>query len=102
MATRAHRIDDWAFSSADRLFLDANVWIFLRDPAGDPSNSTVRIYLAAYERALAAESQLFTDMTVLCEVVNRILKLQHERDHRFGLADAEWKRYRQSEEYGYA
>lgn len=102
MATRAHRIDEWEFSSADRLFLDANVWIFLFDPFDEPANATIKIYTTAYKRARAAGSQLFTDMTVLCEVVNRNLKLQHELDHRFGIADAAWKRYRQSEEYGYA
>ena len=96
------RPDQYDFQEGDALFFDTNIWLFLLDPFGDPSDSRIVAYSAAYKRILKARCALFTDDTVVGEFINRALKLGHEADIRHGLADPSWKRYRTSDEFGYS
>ena len=66
-------VRDYAFTEEDRLLLDANVWLSIYGP--DP---TARRRSTAYQRAFrrmrTARSQLFTDVLVLSEFINRFAR----------------------------
>ena len=66
-------VRDYAFTEEDRLLLDANVWLSIYGP--DP---TARRRSSAYQRAFrrmrTARNQLFTDVLVLSEFINRFAR----------------------------
>ena len=57
------------FTSEDKLFLDANIWLYLFGPRklGD---HWVQIYSEVFERILNANSQIYVDVLVVSEFIN--------------------------------
>lgn len=74
MSPRTFRVNDYSYSRGDRLFFDANVWLFLFGPQYSPWDPRVRPYSAAFKKVLAARCSLFIDVLVLSEFVNRSAK----------------------------
>lgn len=99
-----HDIGRYRFSSNDRLFFDANIWISLFDCRTDfhqteSSALATKIYQGALKRALNAGSQLFTHPIVLSEYVNRMLRDEHNFQIHLGAASKDFKIWRSSSEY---
>ena len=63
-AVRSH-----SFTFQDKLFLDANIWLYLFGPR-KPGDRWVRIYTEVFERILNANSQIYVDVLVLSEFIN--------------------------------
>lgn len=57
------------FTSQDKLFLDANIWLYLFGPR-EPRNHWNQIYSRAFNRILNANSQIYIDGLVVSEFIN--------------------------------
>ena len=63
------------FGSHDRLFLDANIWLYVYAPQ-KPKNYWVNVYSKAFERILAAKSCIYIDILVVSEFINTYAKIK--------------------------
>jgi len=76
MLPKAEDIRAYTFSTADALFLDANIWLFVFGPQslGDPRTA---IYSTALNKMLTAGSRLYIDVLVLSEFVNTYARIHY-------------------------
>jgi predicted nucleic acid-binding protein len=78
MMNKAADINKYAFSNQDRLFFDANVWLYLYGPQGSPGDPVIRSYSAALARAVQAGSRIWVDVLVLSEFINRFARIEYD------------------------
>ena len=71
------------FTSKDKLFLDANIWLYLYCPQGS-RDYWVKIYSNVFDRILKAKSQIYIDVLIVSEFINRFARQEWE------LAKEEW------------
>lgn len=72
MPSRVSAIANYKYNSKDKLFFDANVWIYTHGPKKPrPTGRMVKIYSQALKDIIAAGSQIYTDVLVISEFVNR-------------------------------
>ena len=64
------------FTADDKILLDANVWLFLQGPPGDPKDDRVAIYSRAFADMLAAKCLVIVNALIMSEFVNRFARLQ--------------------------
>ena len=57
------------FTSQDKLFFDANIWLYLYCPQGS-QDYWVNTYSDIFDRILDAESQIYIDVLVVSEFIN--------------------------------
>ena len=57
------------FTSKDKLFLDANIWLYLFSPR-EPRDRWKQIYSEVFERILKANSRIYVDVLVVSEFIN--------------------------------
>ena len=57
------------FTSKDKLFLDANIWLYLFSPR-EPGDRWGQIYSEVFERILNANSRIYVDVLVVSEFIN--------------------------------
>lgn len=98
MIAEARLIKDHAFQPTDNLLLDANVWLMLYGPQGDPSSYRTRVYSDAFKRMLSAGSMIHIDVLVMSEFINSYARLEYKLAIRRGLG-AEFKEFRESDEF---
>lgn len=100
---QAQHIGHYQFGVDDRLFFDANIWIYLFDCRSDPDKKSggdvVRIYNGAFARALKAQSQFWTHPFVISEFVNRMLRDEHNFLRQLGTVSSDFKTWRRSPDY---
>jgi predicted nucleic acid-binding protein len=95
MKANAIQITGYAFRNTDRLFLDANVWMYIYGPPGNPRDWKTGVYSRAFSDALKAGSQLHIDALILSEFVNRYARLEHKNMQiRVGAIPADFKIFR--------
>ena len=89
---RKHR-----FTERDRLFLDANVWLYNFCPDAQPPGPSpkVEVYSQAFTDILQAKSQIFIDVLVTSEFINRYARLRWENE----ASGTEFKVFRNSAEF---
>lgn len=78
MKNDAHRITNYVFMPGDNLLFDANIWLFIYGPQGDPRDWRTRTYSKSLANALKAGSSLYIDVLVLSEFINRYARLEHK------------------------
>lgn len=66
----------YGFSKEDRVLVDANIWLYLFGPK-PPDSAPARSYSAVLKVLQTAGAQLFLDVLVLSEFVNRYVRDQH-------------------------
>lgn len=93
---KPRRIENYAFAAGDSLLLDANIWLFLYCPHGDPAAHGPAVYSAAFKNILAAKSRIYITSTVLGEFINRYCRLAHRLLLAKGAAPEDFKAFRRS------
>ena len=63
------------FTSKDKLFLDANMWLYLFSPR-EPRDRWKQIYSEVFERILKANSRIYVDVLVLSEFINAYARMK--------------------------
>lgn len=76
MPCSAHDVTSYVFTDRDRLFVDANVWLFVHGPS-KPGDRRVAAYSRALAKCVAARSAVQIDALVLSEFVNRYARIRH-------------------------
>ena len=69
MNHKATQVEQHNFTSKDKLFLDANIWLYLYCPQGS-KGYWVKTYSDVFDRILDAESQIYIDVLVVSEFIN--------------------------------
>ena len=70
-------VENHNFTAQDRLFLDANIWMYLHGPQKQRGYWR-RTYTPVLNRILKAGSQIYIDVLVLSEFINRYARLEWE------------------------
>ena len=68
-------VTDYQFAPADRLFIDASVWLLVHGPQ-PVADSRVELYTEAYRRILEAKSRIHIDVLVVSEIIHAIVKIR--------------------------
>lgn len=74
----AFPIDRHTFRSEDKLFLDANVWLFIYGTQYRASDQRAGVYSAAFKRMLECRCRIFIDAIILSEFVNVLSRLAYK------------------------
>ncbi len=74
---KAHRAQTYAFRSGELVLIDANVWLYLQPPAGQPTPAHASGYSAALKNLLSAQARPVTEALVLSEYLNRYLRIEY-------------------------
>ena len=91
---KPQRIEKYAFSAKDDLLLDANIWLFLYCPHGDPHAHGPVMYSTAFKKIVSAKCKIYITSTVLGEFVNRYCRLAHRLLVARNAAPEEFKDFR--------
>jgi hypothetical protein len=99
VTSRIVNIQHYTFCKADRLLLDANVWLLVYGPLlTKRKRKRAAIYSVALRRMLAAKSQLHLDVLILSEFINRFARLEHHQRPR-SAPTIDFKEFRNSREF---
>jgi predicted nucleic acid-binding protein len=77
MKHKAVEVRGYNFTCQDRLFLDANIWLYMYAPQ-KPGAYWVAVYSTVFNRILKAQSQIYIDVLVLSEFINRYARMKWE------------------------
>ncbi|RKU17170.1 PIN domain-containing protein [Candidatus Poribacteria bacterium] len=66
---------NYNFTSQHKLFLDANVWVYLYGPQGQ-KQSKVNVYSRTFRHILKAKSRIYIDVLALSEFINTYARLK--------------------------
>lgn len=69
------------FSSGDRLFFDANVWLAIFPPPSNSQGERQRMYSKFLKRCKKASADLYIDSTVLSEYLNAYTRARIAQSH---------------------
>ena len=75
MKHKAIEVRRYNFTPQDRLFLDANIWFYLDGPHKSKSYWRT-IYSEVFNRILKANSQIYIDVLVVSEFINRYARVK--------------------------
>ena len=69
MKYKAAEVRNYNFTSQHKLFLDANIWLYLYAPH-KPGDLSVQTYSNVFNSILNAQSQIYIDILVVSEFIN--------------------------------
>lgn len=75
MANNVQAVRSYTFSHRDKLFLDANVWLYLFGPR-QPRNYWNQIYSQVFNHILNTNSQIYIDVLVVSEFINAYARIK--------------------------
>lgn len=91
MATK-YKLQDYAHLSGKDIFVDANVLIYLFWATGQHSFESN--YARVFRNLLRQGNKLYVDFLVISEVVNRVLRIEHQKLN----SNQKFKEFRNSQE----
>lgn len=92
MNNKAINIETYEFTNKNKLLFDTNIWFYLYAPQGKPNKQT-DVYSQAFANILKARSDIFIDVLILSEFINRYAR-QREPAESKG-----FKSFRKSQEF---
>ena len=75
MTLKAASVKNYLFKSQDKLFLDANIWLYIYAPQ-NPKSYWVNVYSKTFGRILTAKSCIYIDILVISEFINAYARLK--------------------------
>ena len=86
------------YTSEDKLFLDANIWLYIFGPQEPKYQKRlwINIYSEVFKSVLNANSQIYIDVLILSEFINRYARLKYQVDSP---VDVEFKDFRKTEAF---
>ena len=75
MRYKAGEVRHYNFTAQDKLFLDANIWLYLYGPPR-PRSYWRSIYASVFNRILRAKSRIYIDVFVVSEFINAYARLK--------------------------
>ena len=82
MKYKAVEVRNFNFISQHKLFLDANIWFYIFGPQQPKyqRNRWMTIYSGVFKRVLRAKSQIYIDVLVVSEFINRYARVKSDVD----------------------
>ena len=77
MENNIQAVGPYTFTHRDKLFLDANIWLYLFGPE-DRRNHWNQIYSQVFNRILDANSQVYIDALVVSEFINAYARMKQK------------------------
>lgn len=93
VAHNALPVAGYDFDESDRVFFDANIWMFIYGPPQRKDKTS--IYSGALRRLLEARSTIFIDLLVISEMINTYARLKW----RLIAPERRFKTFRNSPEF---
>jgi predicted nucleic acid-binding protein len=87
------------FADTDKLFFDANVWLSLYGPQGAPNDPRSQIYSNALAEAMRAKSQIWVDVLVVSEFINRFARIEYDIQYPSRSRRPDFKQFRNSPDF---
>lgn len=87
------------FAETDKLFFDANIWLSLYGPQGAPNDPRTQIYSNALAKAMRAKSQIWVDVLVVSEFINRFARIEYDIFYPKNARRPDFKQFRNSPEF---
>ena len=75
MRYKAVEVRNYNFTAQDKVFLDANIWLYLYGPP-KPTSHWRPIYSSIFNRILRAKSRIYIDVLVVSEFINAYARLK--------------------------
>ncbi|MCY4379905.1 MAG: PIN domain-containing protein [Candidatus Dadabacteria bacterium] len=104
MKSQAVHVRNYSFGPQDKLFFDANIWMFLYGPQGQnnlPGNR-MSVYSSAFSRILKAQSRIYIDVLIVSEFINTYARRKWEifkATDRSGRGSESFKNFRNSSDF---
>lgn len=97
MVEEAQSVENYEFTSDDRLFLDTNIWLSILCPQLHTQSRRPRehIYTSAWGRILESGGRVYTNILVVSEFINTYARIRWDRDG----GDIKFKQFRNSEKF---
>ena len=70
MKNKAVHVTKYCFRPEDKLFFDANIWLFIYGPQKQKNTVTMKAYSSAFRRILEAQSRIYIDVLIISEFIN--------------------------------
>ena len=77
MENNIQAVVSYTFTRQDKLFLDANIWLYLFGPR-EPRNYWNQIYSQVFNRILNANGHIYIDVLVVSEFINAYARMQQK------------------------
>ncbi len=74
---KAHPISSYRFKASDNYFFDANVWLVIDGPQGNPKDAKTIAYSSALKEILRLNAPISIDVLVLSEFINRYARIRY-------------------------
>lgn len=97
MLNKTIAVSNYAFKPGDRLLLDTNIWLFIYGPS-KPNDSRVNVYSQAFKSMISAKSQIYIDVLVVSEFINRYARMRVGFKTKNN-ASKNFKKFRQSKDF---
>jgi len=99
MMSKPQDINNYRFSKTDKLFLDANIWLYVYGPQGGSNDFKTHIYSKALGHAMQAQSQILIDVLVISEYINRFARLEYDIQFPDKSTRPDYKQFRNSPDF---
>ena len=95
MKNNSAEISAYAFTQNDEFLFDTNIWFSIYGPAR-PGDRKAVIYSRALSQMLAVKCQIYVEVLILSEYVNRYARLKHNILKSGPGIDQDFKQFRKS------
>ena len=93
---KTSHVAQYDFTSQDRLFFDANVWLCLYLHQGSDGGYWANLYSDVFDHILGAKSQIYIDVLVVSEFINAYARKEWKDS---GLFPKNFKKFRNAPEF---
>lgn len=97
MKNKAYDLSRYTFSASEKILFDANIWLYLFPPPGNPQRPFATIYSTHFARMLRNGVQPVLDLLVLSEYLNRYCRIEWEG--RYKKTHFKYKAFRDSSDF---
>lgn len=97
MKNKAYTLSLYPFSTDEQIVVDANIWLYLFPPPGNPQASFAKSYSHHFTRMIKAGAKPVLDPMVMSEYLNRYCRI--EWHGRYETIHSDFKKFRQSADF---
>lgn len=97
MKNKAYNLSQYMFFTCEKILFDANIWLYLFPPPGNPQHYSAAVYSTHFARMLRDGAQPVLDPLVLSEYLNRYCRIEWEGKYK--KAHIKYKEFRNSSDF---
>ena len=98
MKSNIYDAQNYSFSEADQIVIDANIWIYLFSPPSNPSGRWfTNNYSSVFKTLYTSGAKIILDQMILSEYLNRYSRIEYSANYT-AIYDS-YKKFRQSPDF---